>query len=352
MSPVERLALRARFGLTQAARVAWYASQSSAGTKLAARVGRTLPKVPSPTIEAPAGVPPRPVLLRHVRALLARDLENVEAGLYRMPRPEPGGLAGLVERRRRYLDDLPEVLRRRATRAHQEIAPDAAARPRYYMQNFHFQTDGWLSETSAALYETQVETLFLGAAAAMRRQALVPIAQQVAATDQRRLRLLDVATGSGAFLRDLTAAFPRLPVIASDLSAPYLELARRHLVRAAGGGAVVAAAEDLPFADRSIDILTNIYLFHELPPKIRPKVAAEFARVLARGGRLIVVDSLQTGDTPELDGLLELFPQLFHEPYYSSYLTTDFGRMFMDSGLELEATWPAFVSKVYVFRKA
>ncbi|MEM8552277.1 MAG: class I SAM-dependent methyltransferase, partial [Pseudomonadota bacterium] len=343
-------ALRTRFGLTQAARVGWYASQSYAGTRLAARVGRTLPKVPPPKIEAPGGIPPRPRLLRHVQELLARDLANVEAGLYPMPEDEPDGITGLFQRRLMYLRDLPNVVRRRAEQSHQEVDRATGKRPRYYLQNFHFQTDGWMSERSAKLYDTQVETLFMGAAAAMRRQALVPVAELAARTDQRKLKALDVASGSGSFLRDLSRAFPRLPVIASDLSEPYVGRARAKLSPSAGG-AVVAAAEDLPFAEGSLDLITNIYLFHELPPKIRAAVAAEFARVVRPGGTVVIVDSLQTGDTPELDGLLELFPQMFHEPYYRSYLTTDFASLFQSAGLTLEASWPAFVSKVFVFRK-
>lgn len=351
MTPVERLALRTRFSIAQAARVGWYASQSIAGTRIASGVARKLPKVPPPQIEAPGGIPTRAVLLGHVRDLLARDLANVEAGLYPMPVDEPGGLPGLVERAALYLRDVPEVVRRRALGAHQEVGRDER-RPRYYMQNFHFQTDGWMSEHSAKLYDTQVETLFFGAAAAMRRQALVPIAEMARGRDQRQMRMLDVASGSGAFLRDVSTAFPRLPTIASDLSEPYVGLARKKLGRRPGTGAVVAAAENLPFATGAFDVVTNIYLFHELPPTVRPRVAAELARVVAPGGRVVIIDSLQTGDTPSLDGLLELFPQLFHEPYYRSYLTTDIARLFTDAGLEVEASWPAFVSKVHVFRKA
>jgi len=351
MTPVERAALRAEYSVRQAARVGWYAAQSMAGTRVARRVGRDLPAPPAIRIEAPGGIPDRPVLLGHVRRLLARDLANVEAGIYPMPDDEPGGLAALIERRARYLADIPNIVRRRATGTHQEVDRTDGGRPRYYMQNFHFQTDGWMSEESAALYDTQVETLFFGAAAAMRRQALVPIAEMVRERDQRGMRMLDVATGSGAFLRDVRNAFPRLPVVASDLSEPYLARACRELAPRPGSGAVCAPAEALPFATGSFDVVTNIYLFHELPPKIRPLVAAEMARIVAPGGRVVVVDSLQTGDVPELDGLLELFPQLFHEPYYRSYLKTDVGRLFGSAGLDPVATWPAFVSKVFVFRK-
>ena len=49
--------------------------------------------------------------------------------------------------------------------------------PTYYLQNFHFQTGGWLTEESAKLYDTQVEILFGGAADAMRRIALGSLAR-------------------------------------------------------------------------------------------------------------------------------------------------------------------------------
>jgi hypothetical protein len=35
-------------------------------------------------------------------------------------------------------------------------------RPRYYLQNFHFQSGGWMTDDSAERYDTQVEVLFNG----------------------------------------------------------------------------------------------------------------------------------------------------------------------------------------------
>jgi hypothetical protein len=73
--------------------------------------------------------------------------------------------------------------------------------------------------------------------------------------------------------------------------------------------------------------------------------------VLKPGGRLILIDSLQRGDRPEYEGLLELFPQNFHEPYYTSYLEEDFSAMAAASGLAHTRDLNAFVSKVMVFDK-
>ncbi|HWN49497.1 MAG TPA: class I SAM-dependent methyltransferase, partial [Xanthobacteraceae bacterium] len=75
------------------------------------------------------------------------------------------------------------------------------------------------------------------------------------------------------------------------------------------------------------------------------------ARVLKPGGRLVLVDSLQIGDEADYDGMLELFPQSYHEPYYASYLKEDFGAMATGCGLMPVRSVNAFVSKVMVFDK-
>jgi len=158
--------------------------------------------------------------------------------------------------------------------------------------------------------------------------------------------VLDLACGSGAFLGDLNATFPRAAVSGVDLSAAYLgEARRRSGVRALAQ----AAAERLPFADASLDAVTCIYLFHELPPRVRPRVAAEIARVLKPDGVLALADSVQREDEPELTRMLEAFPAFFHEPYYGSYLETDFPALFADAGLRLRDSDKAFLTKAMLF---
>jgi ubiquinone/menaquinone biosynthesis C-methylase UbiE len=84
---------------------------------------------------------------------------------------------------------------------------------------------------------------------------------------------------------------------------------------------------------------------------VRRQAFREFARVLKRGGRLVVIDSLQLGDKPDYDGMLELFPQNYHEPYYAGYLREDFRALAAGCGLEHRSDARAFVSKVMVFDK-
>ena len=135
------------------------------------------------------------------------------------------------------------------------------------------------------------------------------------------------------------------------MSEPYVKYAKRHLKRWSRLNLAVGNAETLPVPDESQDAVTSIFLFHELPPKVRRIVFRECARVLKPGGRLVLVDSLQCGDQPDYDGLLELFPQNYHEPYYSSYINEDFGALAADCELQPVRNVKTFVSKVMVFDK-
>ena len=65
----------------------------------------------------------------------------------------------------------------------------------------------------------------------------------------------------------------------------------------------------------------------------------------------VLLDSLQTGDEPDYDGMLELFPQNYHEPYYGSYLCEDFAGLARACGLTKVRDVKAFVSKIMVFDK-
>ena len=63
------------------------------------------------------------------------------------------------------------------------------------------QTDGWLSEKSASIYEASTETLFLGRQDAMQRQSLVPLHKfmQGRQADGSGTSMLEVACGTGRF---------------------------------------------------------------------------------------------------------------------------------------------------------
>ncbi len=352
-SPLERLATRAAYGASQLPRVAWYVGHALALRYLADAARQREGDSPRPRAHTDRPVPDRARLYADMAALLRQDLAHVEAGIYPMPDDRDGSLLTLFHRSRLFFQDLPEVHRRRNEGGHNEVFNDESRgkRPRYYLQNFHFQTGGWLTEDSARRYDTQVEVLFNGTANATRRQALPPLHEAFAGRDQRRLMLLDIGCGTGRFLDFVKQAWPRIPVLGIDLSEPYLREAKRHLKRRSRLSLVVGNGESLPVPDASHDAVTSIFLLHELPPAVRRVLFRECARVLKPGGRLVLVDSLQRGDEPDYDGMLELFPQNYHEPYYASYLDENFGEIASSYGLTHVRDVPAFVSKVMVFDK-
>jgi len=353
LPPLLSLARRTRYALHQGSRVALYTLHSEAMRRMNQDLQKDLPDPPKVVPDGP--VPSQRRMLADIIKLFAEDMKSVEGGLYPMPSDGTMSPRELLATSRAFFKDVPDVARRRATGAHQEVNDEpegfATSLPRYYRQNFHFQTDGWLSEDSAKLYDFQVDVLFSGATAAMRRRALVPFARILRRKDQRKIAYADIACGTGGLLRPALAAFPRLTGTGLDLSEPYLNVARERL-RSRRARFVTGMAETLPFADNSLDVVSCVFLFHELPPKIRRQVIAEVARVLKPGGSFLFVDSLQTGDVPDYDGLLSVFPQLFHEPYYTSYLAEDLTGLCAEAGLAETFMAPAFVSRVAEYRKS
>lgn len=318
---------------------------------LAGREGRRHGITPDFTPTRP--VPTRDDLIADVRALMRRDAEAVRDGI---APPSTGG-TGLVQhlgRMRAMFADIAGTQKRRIERDTNtvlDVAGSTDDAPDYFKQDFHFQTGGYLSEDSAKLYDVQVETLFYGSAAAMRRAALRPIHDYVRGRDQRQLSLVDVACGTGRLLRDIRRQYPRMTLSGVDLSQSYLDEARSHLGHQRPVAFIRANAEALPFADQSQDIVTTVFLFHELPGEVRRTVSREIARVLKPGGMFVFIDSLQMGDRPEWDGLLEGFPVRFHEPYYRHYTIDDIDGAFREAGLEDAGGETVFTSKMMVRRK-
>ena len=290
-----------------------------------------------------ASAPSRQALTRAWLEAFVKDAADIRSGVYpateRMAPP-----ARAIARAIDFLVDALAVDRRRRARDGVEVrdAVDSAAFPAYYRQNFHYQSGGWFTRESARRYEAQVEALFSGTAGAMRRRALSLLAKALRSRDQRGLVIVDAACGAGAFLEDLRVTFPRALVVGIDLAQ----------ARSRGQGAGIQAnVEQIPLGDQSVDAITCIYLFHELPPRVRRIVAAEFARVLRPGGVLALADSVQGSDRPDLERLLQAFPVFFHEPFYDSFQTEDLTALFAEAGLVQHDEDMAFLTKARLFRK-
>jgi ubiquinone/menaquinone biosynthesis C-methylase UbiE len=312
--PLSQFGTRLAYAASQLPRLAWYAGHDIVLRRLAAKARRPGESA-RPPVQSSAPVPAQRRIYADMLALLQKDVANIEAGIYPLPNDHDGSLLTRLYRSRLFFADLPAVHRRRKRNEFREVLSEKTRRrrPDYYLQNFHFQSGGWMTDDSADRYDTQVEVLFTGTANAMRRQALPQLFELFAGRDQRSLRLVDIGCGTGRFLDAVKQVWPRLPSLGLDLSEAYIRHARRHLRRWARIDLLVANAEAIPAPDNSVDAVTSIFMVHELPPQVRRVVVKECARVLKPGGRLILLDSLQRGDEPAYDGLLERFPQNYHE---------------------------------------
>ncbi|MBD2741604.1 class I SAM-dependent methyltransferase [Coleofasciculus sp. FACHB-1120] len=256
-----------------------------------------------------------------------------------------------------WLDTL-QVQQRAKQKRYQEFSPNISTDgyPSYYLQNFHHQTDGYLSDWSANLYDLQVEILFGGTADAMRRRILAPLKQGLKAFDfipPRQVRILDVASGTGRTLKLIRGAFPEASLFGIDLSPAYLRKANQLLSENPGElpQLLQANAEKIPYVDEHFHAVTCVFLFHELPAAVRQQVIEQCYRVTKPGGVFIICDSIQVSDAPELMQVMENFPETFHEPYYKHYITDDLVKRLEKAGFENISTEVHFMSKYLIAHK-
>jgi ubiquinone/menaquinone biosynthesis C-methylase UbiE len=252
--------------------------------------------------------------------------------------------------------DMPETWRRIQAKRFQDLPQDInpADYPAYYARNFHYQTDGYLSDRSAQMYDIQVELLFNGSADAMRRRTIAPLKRGLAQLGRadRQLRILDVACGTGRQLRMLRGALPEASLHGVDLSAAYLRKASELLSQGGGMPQLIQAnAEQLPYQDGYFQGLSCVFLFHELPGPVRQTVINEAARVLEPGGTIVICDSLQANDSPELRPILDNFQESFHEPFYRNYIEDDMEARLTSAGFGSIVVENHFMSKYWSAQK-
>ncbi|HEY9907166.1 MAG TPA: class I SAM-dependent methyltransferase [Thermosynechococcaceae cyanobacterium] len=254
--------------------------------------------------------------------------------------------------------DTPQIWERANQKRYQDFSSEieTSGYPSYYLQNFHHQTNGYLSDLSANLYDLQVEILFNGSADPMRRRILAPLKQGLqafSAVPAHQTRILDMACGTGRTLRMIRGMLPKASLYGVDLSPAYLRKANDLLTEIPGElpQLIQANVEALPYLDNYFHAVTCVFLFHELPAQARQEAIEEAFRVLQPGGTFIICDSIQMSDSPDMEPLMENFPSMFHEPYYRHYITDDLELRLQQSGFQEISTQVHFMSKYLIARK-
>lgn len=250
--------------------------------------------------------------------------------------------------------DMPQIWQRLNQKNHQDFSVNVPkdGYPSYYLQNFHHQTNGYLSDLSASLYDLQVELLFGGSADPMRRRILAPLKENLKTTTGQ-VRILDVACGTGRTLKLLRNAFPHASLFGTDLSPAYLRKANQELSQIPGElpQLLQANSEELPYLDNYFHAITCVFLFHELPAIARQNVIDQCFRVVQPGGVFVICDSIQMSDSPDMQYVMDSFHETFHEPYYKHYITDDLVQRLEKAGFEDISEQVYFMSKYLIARK-
>jgi ubiquinone/menaquinone biosynthesis C-methylase UbiE len=322
------------------------------GLALALNIGVSLwhqllaPKTPLPTKSEIQATRAR------FERMLRRDIQNVENGIYPADLLHQFPFTHYVSYLPKALQELVRVYLRKRARVSRDVPVREREEtyPRYYLQNFHWQTDGWLSDRSATLYDVGVEFLFMGSADIMRRMALKPLVEGLEGQPQN-VRVLDIACGTGRFLSQIRKTLPTAQLLGLDLSPNYLAHAKSLLGEDPFTEFIQANAEEIPLEDASVDAVTSVFLFHELPSDARRNVMKEAFRVLRPGGSFTICDSAHLEGNQDIEAALQRFPAMYHEPFFKSYLRDDLADLMKTAGFQSICSETHLVSRVLSGRK-
>lgn len=99
-------------------------------------------------------------------------------------------------------------------------------------------------------------------------------------------RVLDIGCGTGVLLAALARNHPQLRLVGLDASP---EMLARAEVRVGSAALDLGSAADLPYDDGAFDLVVSTSVLHSTPGELEP-ILAEWRRVLAPGGALVVTD--------------------------------------------------------------
>ncbi len=181
--------------------------------------------------------------------------------------------------------------------------------PEYYTnKDFHGIKGGYLNSVAPVTYDAVTQFAAPPNETKLRQRAIALISD-------RPQRILDLGCGTGSSTLLLKQAFPQAQVIGLDIS-PYMLVIAEDKGKKANLAVnwLQGLAEATSFGDRTFDLISIAFLFHETPVEISQTILQECQRLLKPGGQIIILDGNQLR-LRRTDWLIKLF----REPYSQVY---------------------------------
>jgi demethylmenaquinone methyltransferase/2-methoxy-6-polyprenyl-1,4-benzoquinol methylase len=149
---------------------------------------------------------------------------------------------------------------------------------------------GQMFDRIARRYDFVNRVLSLGLDKSWRRRTVRSL-QLGGDREDRRPRVLDLATGTGDLAVDIARMTPGATVIGLDPSPGMLEIAREKMAKKGLADRVILVEGDaraLPYADCEMDAVTIAFGIRNVPD--RALALREMARVVRPGGRIAILE--------------------------------------------------------------
>ena len=194
--------------------------------------------------------------------------------------------------------------------------------PQYYSsQNFHGIQGGYLNAIAPVTYDAVTRFAAPPNETKLRQQAIDLIENQPQ-------NILDLGCGTGSSTIMLQQAFPHVKTTGLDVS-PYMLTLAEHKAKKANLDIhwQQGLAETTNFGDRSFDLISIAFLFHETPIEISQAILQECQRLLKPGGQVVILDGNQTRLRKTNWPI-----KLFREPYSQVYAAGNIDRWLESAG--------------------
>jgi ubiquinone/menaquinone biosynthesis C-methylase UbiE len=163
------------------------------------------------------------------------------------------------------------------------------------------------------------------------------------------LKVLDFGCGPGTFLSLLGGLRSNVTATGVDIGSKQIEFARKLIHKQALNdriqfSIIEEAFKELPFEDKSFDIIASIEVVEHIHPFFAHRVLAEAKRVLKPKGRLLITTPNYRSHWPLIELLLNrLSPVKYHEQHISKFTPQAFVKFIESAGFEIKTINTIFV---------